>query len=163
METCRYKCFLVNYAKILNMAKNEAKEKIEKLVEKYTSLAAQEADKYSEEETKKDFILPLFGALGWDTTDKKEVSAEEHIESSGRVDYGFYLNGRVQFYLEAKPFKVDLHKEDFAKQAIRYSWNKGATWAVLTDFERIKVFNAQDIEKSLAGKLYFEIPCEQFL
>ena len=146
------------------MKQDRAKQIIGELVKKYEEVAKSEKlKKYSEEETKKDFILPLFEALGWNITDKNEVSAEESIKSSGRVDYGFYLNSRPQFYLETKALKADLHREDYAKQAIRYSWNKGITWAVLTDFERIKVFNSQNISESLGGKLYFEIPCEQFL
>jgi len=87
---------------------------------------------------------------------------EEH-QSSGRVDYGFYLDSRLKFYLEAKSLGSNLHKEEFANQAIKYSWNKGATWAILTDFESIKVFNAQDINRSLGDKLFFEIPYTQYL
>lgn len=145
------------------MSKDEAKAVITKLVEKYESAKASNLiSKYTEEETKKDFILPLFKALNWDVDDKNEVTAEEH-QSSGRVDYGFYLNSRLKFYLEAKSLGADLHKEEFANQAIKYSWNKGATWAILTDFESIKIFNAQDIERSLGDKLFFEIPYAQYL
>lgn len=117
---------------------------------------------YSEEQTKKDFILPLFEILGWDVYSKTEVSAEETI-SSERVDYGFYLNDRIKFYLEAKKFNVDIHDEKFANQAIKYSFNKGATWAVLTNFETLIVFNAQDIEGKLSDKRFFEINCSEFL
>src|SRR3989344_5001599 len=146
------------------MFQDKAKEKIKDLVDKYEKVkSAGRLKSYTEEETKKDFILPLFEALGWSVFDKEEVSAEENIKSSGRVDYGFYLNGRPKFYLEAKPFKADLNKEDFANQAIRYSWNRGVTWAVLTDFESIKVFCAQEIDKYLADKLFFEIPYSEYL
>jgi len=117
---------------------------------------------YSEEQTKKDFILPLFEILGWDVYSRSEVSAEETI-SSERVDYGFYLNDRIKFYLEAKRFNVDIHDEKFANQAIKYSFNKGATWAVLTNFETLIVFNAQDIEGKLSDKRFFEINCAEFL
>lgn len=144
--------------------KNAVKEKIADLVGKYRQIKNMGMlRRYSEEETKKDFILPLFETLGWRVFDKREVSAEESIISSGRVDYGFYLNGRSKFYLEAKPLKADLHRVEYANQAVRYSWNKGVTWAVLTDFESIKVFNAQDIERSLADKLYFEISCSEYI
>ncbi|MEK7540697.1 MAG: N-6 DNA methylase [Patescibacteria group bacterium] len=144
--------------------KKETKQKIKKLVEKYEKAKNSGILKsYSEEETKKDFILPLFEALGWNTFEKKEVSAEEHIESSGRVDYGFYLNDRVKFYLEAKKISVDLFKEDYAHQAIRYSFNKGVVWAILTDFEGLIVFNAQEINKSLADKKLFDIPYNQYI
>jgi len=159
-----------NKEKINNMQKvytgqsrSEAKAKIKELIEKYElAVSAGQVGKYTEEETKKDFILPLFECLGWDIYDRNEVSAEES-QSSGRVDYGFYLNGRIKFYLEAKPLKADLHREDYANQAVRYSWNKGVSWAILTDFESIKIFNAQDIEKALGDKLYFEIKYKEFL
>lgn len=145
------------------MSKDEAKAVITKLVEKYEiAKTSNLISKYTEEETKKDFILPLFKSLGWDVDNKKEVTAEEH-QSSGRVDYGFYSESRLKFYLEAKTLSANLHKEEFANQAVRYSWNKGATWAILTDFESIIVFNAQDIERSLADKLFFEIPYTQYL
>ncbi|TSA45096.1 hypothetical protein D4R51_02545, partial [bacterium] len=142
---------------------NGAKEKIKLLIDKYE--AAKLAGKikgYTEQETKKDFIEPLFEALGWGVRDKKEVSAEEQI-SGDRVDYGFYLDSHIKFYVEAKPLKADIHKEEYAKQAIKYSWNKGVTWAVLTDFESIIVFNTQDVKASLASKRLFEIPCEKYL
>src|SRR3990167_2437145 len=143
--------------------KEVAQEKIRALVEKYNEVkAAGKLKSYTEEETKKEFILPLFEALGWEVHKKEEVSAEEKISSSF-VDYGFYSDGRVKFYLEAKKLGADLHKEEFANQAIRYSWNKGATWAVLTDFESIKVFNAQVIDGSLSDKLFFEISCTEYL
>src|SRR5437868_279459 len=90
---------------------SSAKSTITDLVLKYKSVVKDGKLKgYTEEETKKDFILPLFKALGWDVDNKNEVSAEEHL-SSGRTDYGFYLDGRCKFYLEAKPLKSDLNKE----------------------------------------------------
>ena len=146
-----------------NMTKDEAKQQIQKLIEKYEAeKAAGKISKYSEEETKRGFIEPLFEALGWNFSSKEEITLEEQI-SGDRVDYGFYLNGRIKFYLEAKKIAVDLHREDYAKQAIRYSWNKGVTWAILTDFESLIVFNALSTEKSLAGKKYFEIPYNEYL
>ncbi|MGD0523441.1 MAG: N-6 DNA methylase, partial [Candidatus Microgenomates bacterium] len=136
---------------------------LKNLVKKYEDIKNSGKLKlYSEEQTKKDFILPLFEILGWDVYSRSEVSAEETI-SSERVDYGFYLNDRIKFYLEAKRFNVDIHDEKFANQAIKYSFNKGATWAVLTNFETLIVFNAQDIEGKLSDKRFFEITCDQFI
>src|SRR3990167_1539829 len=106
------------------MDKKEAKEKIKKLVEKYERVRSNGQLKfYTEEETKNGFIIPLFGALGWDFSNKSEVSAEENV-SGKRVDYGFYINERIKFYLETKKLSTDLHREDYTNQAIRYSWNK---------------------------------------
>jgi len=143
--------------------KNEAKEKVKALIERYEKAKSSgKLKSYTEEETKNGFIKPLFEALGWDFSNKDEVSAEETI-SGERVDYGFYIDGRIKFYLETKKLSVDIHREDFANQAIKYSWNKGATWAILTDFESLIVFNAQDIEKKLEDKLFFDIPYTQYL
>lgn len=144
------------------MNKEEAKQKIEKLVERYKNLSDHEIKSFTEEETKKGFIEPFFEALGWNISDKLEVSAEEN-QQAGRPDYGFYLNGRLKFFLEAKSFKADLNNEEFAKQAIRYSWNRGADWAVLTDFEGLKVFYAQGPSKFLQDKKYFELSFENYI
>lgn len=139
------------------------KEKLEKLVEKYEKARqAGSLKSYTEEDTKNSFIKPLFEILGWDFSSKEEITSEESM-SSGRVDHGFYLNGRIQFYLEAKKAVADINKEEFADQAIRYSWNKGATWAVLTNFEELVLFNAQDIENSLSDKLFFKIPYSKYV
>lgn len=67
----------------------------------------------------------------------------EHDASKGRVDYAFKLNGVAQFYVEAKPLKADLTNPNFIKQAVTYAYNKGVTWAVLTNFEGLRLFNAQ--------------------
>src|SRR3990167_3717242 len=145
------------------MTQDESKVKIGELVDKYESAKASgKVSSYTEEDTKKNFILPLFEALGWDVYRQEEVTSEEQITGK-RVDYGFYYEGRIKFYLEAKPLKADLHKEEYAKQAIRYSWNKGVTWAILTDFESLIVFNALSPEKSLHGKRYFEISYTEYL
>jgi len=123
--------------------KKIAKEEIGRLVEKYNKvLRENRVSKYNEEMTKKDFILPLFRALGWKVEDSSEVTAEEKI-SKKRVDYGFRINGIPKFFLEAKPLKADLDNPKFFEQAVSYAWHKGCTWAVLTDFEAVKILNAE--------------------
>ncbi|MBU4284851.1 N-6 DNA methylase [Patescibacteria group bacterium] len=145
------------------MIKREAKEKIKQLIAKYEAeKITEKVLRYTEEETKRGFIEPLFETLGWDFSNREEITLEEHI-SGNRVDYGFYLNGRIKFYLEAKKISADLNREDYAEQAIRYSWNKGVTWAILTDFESLIVFNALSPEKSLAGKKYLSFTYKEYL
>ncbi len=143
--------------------KERAKEEIKLLVEKYNRLVeAGKVKSYNEEMTKKDFILPLFRALGWSVEDGEEVTAEEKI-SKGRVDYAFRIQSIPKLFLEAKSLKEDLDKIDFAEQAINYAWHKGATWAVLTDFEGIKVFNAEWKSTNPLQNLFFSLNCNQFL
>lgn len=122
---------------------SSALEKIQKLLEKHAEVVEEgRVSKYNEEMTKKDFILPLFDALGWKTADSREVTAEEKV-SKKRVDYGFRINGIPKFFLEAKSFKEDLDNRKFIDQAINYAWHKGCTWAILTNFESLKIFNAE--------------------
>jgi len=125
------------------MGIEKVRQEMSKLVEKYNNIATEKGiSKYNEEMTKKDFILPLFRALGWDVENSDEVLAEEKI-SKGRVDYSFRINGIPKFFLEAKALKVDLDNPKFVEQAINYAWHKGCAWAVLTDFEGVKIFNAE--------------------
>lgn len=148
------------------MNKEQAKKNISKLVEKYKKLKSENKLKqYNEAQTRAEFIEPLFGLLGWDMknwNNPNEVTTEENI-SNKRVDLAFRINGIPKFFLEAKPLKADLDVESYSRQAINYSWNKGVSWAVLTDFESLKLYNAQAKSKSLQDKLVFELPCEEFI
>ncbi len=144
-------------------SKEKAKEEVKYLVDKYNKLVdSGKLKSYNEEMTKKDFIIPLFRALGWDVENGEEVTAEEKI-SKGRVDYGFRIDGIPKIFVEAKPLKVDLDRVEFAEQAINYAWHKGSTWAVLTDFEGVKVFNAEWKSVNPLQNIFFSIKCYQFL
>lgn len=141
------------------------KKEITILLEKYKRIVdSGKLKEYNEEMTKKDLILPLFEALGWDVINKHEdqVSAEEKV-SRGRVDYAFRLKNIPQFFLEAKSLHESTEKRQFMEQAITYSWLKGVTWSILTNFKSIKVFNSDVESKSPAHNLFFDLPCEEFL
>ncbi len=149
------------------LAKEQAKEEVKKLVDKYARIVESGSIKgYSENGTKKDFITPLFKALGWDVENEysdDEVRNEEKV-SKGRVDYSFRINGIPKFFLEAKALKEDLDNIKFVEQAINYAWHKGCTWAVLTDFEAIKIFNAEwKSANPLQAQFGQTLPCRLFL
>jgi len=145
------------------MDKETSKKEIENLVKKYNKVVEENrVKKYNEEMTKIGFIQPLFRALGWTIEDSREVTAEEKI-SKGRVDYGFRIDGISKFFLEAKPLKADLDKEEYFEQAISYAWHKGCTWAVLTDFEEIKVLNAEVKAANYMQSRFIAIKCNDFL
>jgi methylase of polypeptide subunit release factors len=136
------------------------KEQIKKLIEKYEKLSDKEIKDHNEQQTKDRFIRPLFEALGWDFTE--DVWSETDVAGK-RVDYAFKTNGITKFFVEAKSLKTDLDLEIHARQAVNYSWNKGVDWAVLTDFESVKIYNAQAQSKNLLDKLVFEIPYKDFI
>ena len=148
------------------MNKQNAKQQIAKLIEKYQHLVdTRKVKSYNEAQTRNEFIEPLFEFLGWDMRNlenQSEVITEESV-SKGRVDLAFRLNHIPVMFLEAKAMKVDLDEWKWAEQAINYSWNKSVTWAILTDFEGIKVFNAEIPPKSLSQNLFFELECHEYL
>ena len=137
-----------------------SKERVEALVTKYESLTPQQRKTLNESQNCKDFILPLFEALGWDVY-SDEVATEENIGGK-RADYTFRINGVAKFFLEAKKPGVDLHQENFAEQAISYAWHKSVPWAILTNFETLKVFSAEWDEIDPERSLIFEIKCGEY-
>jgi type I restriction-modification system DNA methylase subunit len=143
--------------------KSFAKEYIKELTEKYEKLTPADVKEYKEEGTKKDFILPLFAALGWNITDGYEVPAETDA-SGGRVDYAFRIDGVTKFYLEAKNLKENLDDPKWALQALNYAYHKSIPWVVLTDFQGLKVFNAEwDYKSDYRRNLYFELSYNEYL
>ena len=144
---------------------DQIKEGIKKLVDKYTEIAKTgKVTKFNEEMTKKDLILPLFRVLGWDIEDSSEVAAEERV-SKKRVDYAFRVGGITRFFAETKSLKEDLASTEFVEQAIKYSYNKGVTWAVLTNFREIKLFNAEWLpdKKNILSNQFISLKVEEFL
>jgi type I restriction-modification system DNA methylase subunit len=148
------------------MTKQEAKKQISKLIDKYKNLVdTRKVNSFNEAQTRNEFIEPLFEFLGWDMRNlehHKEVTTEENV-SKGRVDLAFRLNNIPVMFLEAKALRIDLDEWKWAEQAINYSWNKSVTWAILTDFEGIKVFNAEIPPKSLSENIFFELKWHEYL
>lgn len=145
--------------------KEKSKYEIQLLVDKYHRIVdSGEIKDYSEEDTKNDFILPLFEALGWDTKNEyhKEVILEKKV-SKGRVDFSFRLEDITKFFVEAKKFSENVNDRKYIDQAINYSYLKGVTWAVLTNFKTIKVFNAEVKFSHPAMMQYIELDCEDYV
>lgn len=144
-------------------------DRIYDLVQKYREIKQSgELRTYNEAMTKKDFILPLFEALGWNVYNKGRtndtISAEESI-SKKRVDYGFRINGIPKFFIEAKALKEEnIHSNaKYVTQAIDYAWMKTSSWAVLTNFETIAVYNADWKDANFRNNLFFVLHPDEFL
>ncbi len=141
------------------MNKQQAKEKIKKLVEKYERLSEVEKKRYNEQQTKDHFIRPLFEALGWNF--EEDVWPETDV-SGKRVDYAFKIGGITKFFIEAKKIPANLDEERWAEQAINYSWHKSVPWVILTDFEAIKVFNTEWDSMDIQSCRFIEIPYTEY-
>ncbi len=144
-------------------------ERVVELISRYEQIKKSgEIKKYNEESTKKDFILPLFEALGWNVYNRgkrnNSISAEETI-SKKRVDYGFRINGIPKFFLEAKSMKEENIQTNpkYITQAIDYAWMKSCSWAILCNFETIAVYNADWKGSNFGNNLLFVLHPGDFL
>ena len=112
---------------------------------------------YQEAEARKDFIDPLWKALGWDVDHEREhnpyeqeVKVERGVSvarAQKRADYAFYLKPNfrdVRFFVEAKKPSIDLDRSaDAHFQTLRYGYSANTPLAVLTDFEQIRVLDCR--------------------
>ena len=103
---------------------------------------------YNERATGQGLIEPLLEKLGWKTRDIDEVYPEYYVTGSGRVDYVLKLNKTPVIYLEIKKLGESLDGvrggKFYKDQAMDYAWKKRATWAILTNFKELRLYNAKE-------------------
>jgi len=137
------------------MNKEEAKQKVEELCERFRyNFDVYKKSTYNEAQVRREFIDPFFEALGWDVSNKqgyaeqyKEVIHEDTIKvgrSTRAPDYSFRIGGQRKFFVEAKKPAVNI-KEDVSPsyQLRRYAWSAKLPLSVVTDFEEFSVFDCQ--------------------
>jgi type I restriction-modification system DNA methylase subunit len=135
---------------------------IERLVKSFKDMPAAQRKGLNEMQTRLGYILPLFKALGWDTSNINEVSPEEKV-SRGWVDFSFRIGNVPRFFLETKKVNENLNDPRWVKQAIDYAWTKSVTWALLSDFEGLRVFNAEWKESNPFSAQFFELNVDTYL
>ena len=139
-----------------------AYDEVKKLVQKFKNTSSVERRKMNENATRQGYILPMFRHLGWDTDNINEVSPEEKV-SRGWVDFSFRIGGVPRFFLETKRASEDLNDPRWVKQAIDYAWTKSVTWALLSDFEGTRVFNAEWKEENPFRAQFFEFDLDGYI
>lgn len=139
-----------------------AHTEIERLVTSFKNMPASQRKGLNEMQTRLGYILPLFKALGWDTSNINEVSPEEKV-SRGWVDFSFRIGTVPRFFLETKRVNEDLNDPKWVKQAIDYAWTKSVTWALLSDFEGLRVFNAEWKESNPFSAQFIEFGLDDYL
>jgi len=135
-----------------------SKAQIRKLAEAFRRNWHQlkEAD-VPEADIRQDYINHFWELLGWDIRNKehkapsqKDVIVERSFSAfeASRVrikrpDYLFKIDGFSRFIVEAKKLTVDIasHKESIF-QAKSYAWSSQIPFAILTNFEQIRLFDA---------------------
>jgi hypothetical protein len=109
---------------------------------------------YNETQTRREFIDPLFKALGWDLDNVgglaeayKDVIHEDAIKIGGATkapDYCFRIGGTRKFFVEAKKPAIGLETDpEPAYQLRRYAWTSKLPLSVLTDFEEFAVYDCR--------------------
>ncbi len=109
---------------------------------------------YNETQLRREFIDPLFEALGWDVQNKlsyaeayKDVIHEDAIKVgvlTKAPDYCFRIGGARKFFVEAKKPSVDIKGDPGpAFQLRRYAWSSKLPLSILTDFEEFAVYDCR--------------------
>jgi hypothetical protein len=132
-----------------------APKEIEELVERFQRYQENyKSSQYNETQVRREFVDPLFKALGWDMDNVqgyaeayKEVIHEDAIrveESARAPDYCFRIGGVRKFFVETKKPSVNL-KDDIAPafQLRRYAWSAKLALSILTDFEEFAVYDCR--------------------
>ena len=115
---------------------------------------AYHAGRYNETQIRREFIDPLFSALGWDVDNSqgyaeayKDVIHEDAIKIGGATkapDYCFRIGGVRKFFVEAKKPSVNIKADPGpAFQLRRYAWSAKLPLSILTDFEELAVYDCR--------------------
>ena len=155
-----------------------APDEIKKLVERF-SLHREEylSGNYNETQLRREFIDPMFKALGWDIDNEqgfaeayKDVVHEDAIKVEGSPkapDYGFRIGGTRKFFLEAKrPSENVKQNREHAYQLKRYCWSAKLPLSILTNFAEFAVYDSRTKPKksdpaSKSRVMY--VRCEEYL
>jgi type I restriction-modification system DNA methylase subunit len=105
---------------------------------------------YHETQLRREFVDPLFKALGWDIDNEqgfaeayKDVVHEDAI-GVGAPDYCFRIGGTRKFFLEAKRPAENIESDaTHAFQLRRYAWSAKLPLSILTDFEEFAVYDTR--------------------
>ncbi|MGD0651296.1 MAG: TaqI-like C-terminal specificity domain-containing protein [Verrucomicrobiia bacterium] len=111
----------------------------------------------TEADVSANYIDHLFAALEWDILNPNEYNRQRYVREAGFADVGLLLHGDPRIFVEVKRFGLipksterrgDRTPEE--KQAFKYARQAKIKWAILTNFERLHVFDADQERLILA-------------
>ena len=113
---------------------------------------------YKETPLRNDFLNPLLKTFGWDVENEvarsqflRDVVQEETIDveeddaiAKKNPDYTLRVQGTRKLFVEAKKVSVDIEKSSKAAfQTRRYGWNANLGISILTNFEKLVVYDCR--------------------
>jgi len=109
---------------------------------------------FNEFQLRKQFLDPLFEALGWDIANSqglapqyRDVIHEDAIKiglHAKAPDYAFTFHGQRKFFLEAKKPSVNIRTDVApAYQLRRYAWSAKLPLSILSDFEEFAIYDTR--------------------
>ncbi|MDY0391795.1 MAG: Eco57I restriction-modification methylase domain-containing protein [Candidatus Bipolaricaulis sp.] len=109
---------------------------------------------YNETQIRREFVDPLFTALGWDVANAsgyaeayKDVVHEDAIVIGGMTkapDYSFRVGGARKFFVETKRPAVKIRDDAAAAfQLRRYAWSAKLPLSILTNFAEFSVYDCR--------------------
>jgi hypothetical protein len=122
-----------------------------------TNILSLRSPETTEAAVRQEYIDPFWLALGWDVANtahrsdaEKDVKVEAPVATveaerthNRRPDYIFRIDGFPRFVVEAKKPTVDLATDkDAIFQAKTYAWSAQIPFAILTNFEQFRLFDA---------------------
>jgi len=134
---------------------------LNELVEKCNKIP--DSSKYNKEKTTNEFIIPLFSCLGWEFEGKNPTVNSISTLSKDRADYAFEIDGITKFVLKVVPLNENIDDRKWLVPVTTYTFNKGITWAVITNFKKIKVLNSEVKGKSPSQMQFFELSYDEFI
>ncbi len=134
------------------------------------NLDAYRTGQYNETQVRRDFIDPMFKALGWDMDNSqgyaeayRDVIHEDAIKvglSTRAPDYSFRIGGARKFFLEAKKPSVNVKDAiEPAFQVRRYAWSSKLPLSIVTDFEEFAIYDCRQkpdkSDKASQSRLFY--------
>lgn len=135
----------------------ESKAIIQKLVTKFDSINNKDYDK---QKVFQEFIKPLFESLGWNF--QTDISIPKSI-SENKADYAFKIDNVSRFYLSVIPPSKSINDLEQIRSLTTFAFNKGVTWAILTNFKELRIYNVESPGTTPASMQHYSFTSSEYI
>ena len=136
---------------------SNSKQIIRDLVTKYAK--SNEAD-YDKKGIFNDFVKPFFESLGWKF--QTDVIKPETI-SENSADYAFQIDNVPRFYLSVIPLSKSIDDREQILSLTIFAYNKGVTWAILTNFKELRIYNVESPGTTPASMQFYSFTSLEYI